>query len=265
MAVPELTIAIGSYLEPVLVERIAAAGPSVRVLYEPDLLPVPRYRSDHTGLRRDLSEAALGNWRALTARADIFFDFDWLEPEAMPRHSPNLRWIQATSAGIGGFMQRVGTIVRSHHERWDGDGYPDGLAGEQIPVEARIITACDSWNAMRTDRSYRTALPYETAYAEMETNSERQFDPQVVAVLLELVDETEGAAARLAHPEPAAAESISGAYTEASAAGEAAGWGAPHAQAPGAGAIVQGIRAADGGNCEAGSIQLEHPRSRRAV
>jgi HD-GYP domain-containing protein (c-di-GMP phosphodiesterase class II) len=53
-----------------------------------------------------------------------------------------------------GFMRDVGLIVRSHHERWDGGGYPDGLAGEAIPLEARIIACCDSWNAMRTDRSY---------------------------------------------------------------------------------------------------------------
>ena len=52
---------------------------------------------------------------------------------------------------VGGFMSDVGRIVRSHHERWDGGGYPDGLAGEAIPIEARIISACDTWNAMTTD------------------------------------------------------------------------------------------------------------------
>ena len=88
---------------------------------------------------------------------------------------------------IGGFMQKVGMIVRSHHERWDGGGYPDGLVGDRIPVEARIITACDSWNAMRTDRSYRKALPYETACEEMRSNAGGQFDPRIVDVLLECV------------------------------------------------------------------------------
>ena len=63
---------------------------------------------------------------------------------------------------VGGFMREVGLIVRSHHERWDGGGYPDGLAGEQIPLEARIISCCDTWNAMRTDRPYRKALDYDT-------------------------------------------------------------------------------------------------------
>jgi putative nucleotidyltransferase with HDIG domain len=88
---------------------------------------------------------------------------------------------------VGGFMREVGLIVRSHHERWDGDGYPDGLAGEQIPLEARIIACCDPWNAMRTDRSYREALSHEVAMAELVENTGRQFDPAVAAVLIPIV------------------------------------------------------------------------------
>jgi glyoxylate/hydroxypyruvate reductase A len=107
MAIPELTIAIGSYLEPEQVRRIAAQ-PSVRVAYEPDLLPVPRYPCDHTGRRRELSDVSLQEWRELAASADVFFDFDWLEPQTMPERCPDLRWIQATSAGIGAFMSRTG-------------------------------------------------------------------------------------------------------------------------------------------------------------
>lgn len=103
-----LTIVIGSYLEPDLVGRIQAAQPAARVVYEPDLLPVPRYRCDHTAPPRDLSSADLERWRSLTEQADIFFDFDWLDPARMPFHSKRLRWIQATSAGIGAFMQRTG-------------------------------------------------------------------------------------------------------------------------------------------------------------
>ncbi len=99
---------------------------------------------------------------------------------------------------IGGFMQRVGSIVRSHHERWDGAGYPDGLAGEVIPIEARIITACDSWNAMRTDRPYRKAMSYAAACDELKMGAGAQFDPHVVKVLLALLDQTEGAAERAA-------------------------------------------------------------------
>ena len=88
---------------------------------------------------------------------------------------------------VGGFMQEVGLIVRSHHERWDGDGYPDRLAGENIPLEARIINCCDTWNAMRTDRPYRPALAYEAAVAEMVRCSGSQFDPTIVDALLAVV------------------------------------------------------------------------------
>jgi putative nucleotidyltransferase with HDIG domain len=92
---------------------------------------------------------------------------------------------------VGGFMRDVGLIVRSHHERWDGGGYPDGLAGQEIPLEARIISCCDTWNAMRTDRSYRKALPHEVAVAEMLAASGSQLDPDLVRVVLEMVGEAE--------------------------------------------------------------------------
>jgi putative nucleotidyltransferase with HDIG domain len=88
---------------------------------------------------------------------------------------------------VGGFMREVGQIVRSHHERWDGGGYPDGLVGDEIPQEARIIACCDSWNAMRTDRSYRRALSHEVALAELLGNSGSQFDPRIVAALVAVV------------------------------------------------------------------------------
>ena len=102
---------------------------------------------------------------------------------------------------IGGFMHDVGLIVRSHHERWDGGGYPDGLAGEEIPLEARIVTCCDSWNAMRTDRAYRKALAPEVALEELRANAGRQFDPHIVEVLTALVGQT----AETSEPAPAAA------------------------------------------------------------
>jgi putative nucleotidyltransferase with HDIG domain len=89
---------------------------------------------------------------------------------------------------IGGFMRSVGLIVRSHHERWDGAGYPDGLAGEEIPLEARIIACCDSWSAMRTDRSYRSALSHEVARAELVANAGAQFDPRIVPAFLKVIE-----------------------------------------------------------------------------
>jgi putative nucleotidyltransferase with HDIG domain len=88
---------------------------------------------------------------------------------------------------VGGFMREVGMIVRSHHERWDGGGYPDGLAGEQIPIEARIISCCDTWNAMRTDRPYRNALGVDVAISELLSNAGKQFDPRVLDAFVRLV------------------------------------------------------------------------------
>ena len=88
---------------------------------------------------------------------------------------------------VGGTLRDVGQIVRSSHERWDGRGYPDGLAGEAIPVEARIVAVCDAFNAMTTDRSYRPAMPLEKAVKELLTNAGTQFDPTVAETVVELV------------------------------------------------------------------------------
>jgi HD-GYP domain-containing protein (c-di-GMP phosphodiesterase class II) len=93
---------------------------------------------------------------------------------------------------VGGFMTEVGEIVRAHHERWDGGGYPDGLAADAIPLEARIITCCDSWSAMRTDRPYREAMSYAAAAEQMVLNAGSQFDPAVVEVMLPVLADTEG-------------------------------------------------------------------------
>jgi HD-GYP domain-containing protein (c-di-GMP phosphodiesterase class II) len=81
---------------------------------------------------------------------------------------------------VGGLLADVGHIVRSCHERWDGAGYPDGLAGEKIPRIARIVCCCDAFNAMTTDRSYRKALSHEAAVAELIAHRGTQFDPAVV-------------------------------------------------------------------------------------
>lgn len=86
-------------------------------------------------------------------------------------------------------MEEIAPIVRAEHERWDGKGYPQGLAGEEIPIEARIVFACDAYHAMISDRPYRAALPQEVAIAELREHAGSQFDPQVVAALLEVVSD----------------------------------------------------------------------------
>ncbi len=85
---------------------------------------------------------------------------------------------------IGGFMREIGVIVRASHERWDGSGYPDGLRGEEIPLESRIVAACDAFNAMTTTRSYRKAMPLSAARAELKRCAGTHFDPRVVEALL---------------------------------------------------------------------------------
>jgi len=87
---------------------------------------------------------------------------------------------QALLAWAGQRLARIGELVRSCHERWNGTGYPDGLAGEAIPVVARIVFCCDAYSAMTTDRPYRRALSAEAALVELRRNSGTQFEPRVV-------------------------------------------------------------------------------------
>jgi HD-GYP domain-containing protein (c-di-GMP phosphodiesterase class II) len=88
---------------------------------------------------------------------------------------------------VGGRLAEVGRIVRSCHERWDGGGYPDGLAGETIPLVARIVCCCDAFSAMTTHRSYRRARSTNEALAELQRCSGTHFDPLVVAAVVRLV------------------------------------------------------------------------------
>jgi putative nucleotidyltransferase with HDIG domain len=92
------------------------------------------------------------------------------------------------------FPYPVVPIVRSHHEHWDGSGYPDGLKGEEIPVGARILAVIDCFDAMASDRPYRRALPISGAVAHVQKLAGIQFDPQVVRILFQLQEELEGKA-----------------------------------------------------------------------
>jgi HD-GYP domain-containing protein (c-di-GMP phosphodiesterase class II) len=90
---------------------------------------------------------------------------------------------------VGGVLRDVGQIVRSSHERWDGRGYPDGLMGEEIPLESSIVSVCDAFSAMTTDRPYRKALGLETAIRELRDNAGSQFCPPVVEALIQLIEQ----------------------------------------------------------------------------
>src|SRR5688500_1448748 len=88
---------------------------------------------------------------------------------------------------VGGVLGNVGHLVRSCHERYDGGGYPDGMTGEEIPLVARIVCACDAYSAITTDRPYRAGRSAEEAVAEMRRCAGSQFDPDVVEALARTV------------------------------------------------------------------------------
>ena len=87
------------------------------------------------------------------------------------------------------FLREAAQIVRHHHERWDGQGYPDGLAGEEIPLAARIFSVVDALDAITTDRPYRPGVSFAQARREIAAKAGTQFDPDVVAHLDRISDE----------------------------------------------------------------------------
>ncbi len=105
---------------------------------------------------------------------------DEQEWEIMRQHPIIGERIMRAIPGLGG----VARIVRHEHERWDGKGYPDGISGEDIPLGARVILACDAYHAMTSDRPYRAAMSHTDAVAELTRNAGTQFDPNVAEALV---------------------------------------------------------------------------------
>ena len=107
------------------------------------------------------------------------------EMAEMRRHSE----IGAAILEVHDAMAEIAQIVRHHHERWDGRGYPDALVGSTIPLGGRIIAVADAFSAMTSDRIYRPALSLDRAWAELRAHAGTQFDPQIVDVFEQVVDE----------------------------------------------------------------------------
>jgi putative two-component system response regulator len=107
------------------------------------------------------------------------------EMAEMRRHSE----IGAAILEVHEAMAEIAQTVRHHHERWDGRGYPDALVGSAIPLGGRIIAVADAFNAMTSDRIYRPAMPHDRAWAELRAHCGTQFDPEIVAVFEQVVDE----------------------------------------------------------------------------
>ncbi len=105
---PCVDVLVASYLEQDLVDRIADCDPRVRVSYTPDLLPPASMAQRSRRVPRDLTAVEHDRWSSMLRTADVMFDFDWRHPERTLEQSPNLRWIQATSAGAGQLIEKFG-------------------------------------------------------------------------------------------------------------------------------------------------------------
>jgi phosphoglycerate dehydrogenase-like enzyme len=107
--IDRVPVLIASWLDPRHAERIAAAEPErIELIYEPGLLPVPGYEADHHGRPRALTGEELNRWRGHLSRAEVMFELDWECPEELLDRAPRLRWVQATSSGIGPLVERLG-------------------------------------------------------------------------------------------------------------------------------------------------------------
>lgn len=143
---------------------------------------------DHIELRQvvaagrlhDIGKFAVG--AAILRKAAPLTEAEWGALRCHPEEGARLL------RGVGGHAA-LAPLVAAHHERWDGLGYPEGLAGEVIPLGARIIAVCDSWAAMRVDRPYAPALSQCQARDEIERSRGTQFDPIVVDAFLALLDQ----------------------------------------------------------------------------
>jgi len=130
----------------------------------------------HGALLHDVGKLAIPN--EILHKPGPLTDAEW---RVMAEHPAIGERILRRTPQLG----HLAPIVRHEHERWDGGGYPDGLAATAIPIASRIILACDAYNAMITTRPYRAAMSRDDAVAELRAMSGAQFDPQVVAALLE--------------------------------------------------------------------------------
>ena len=101
-----MNVLICSYLEPELIEQVRAVDARLNVEYHPELLPKPRYAADHSGHPLERSSADQARWLGLLAQAEVLFDFDYSGIAELPERAPNVRWVQASSAGIGQFVAR---------------------------------------------------------------------------------------------------------------------------------------------------------------
>ncbi len=146
-------------------------------------LPTPRLRAIAAGaLLHDVGKIGIPD-AVLHKRGPLTPD----EHDVIKEHT--VRGCTMISAASTGPIERA--VVRHHHERWDGAGYPDGLAGEDIPLEARIVAVADVYDALRSNRAYRGAFARETAITMIAEGAGRQFDPRCAEALLAVAEDWE--------------------------------------------------------------------------
>jgi HD-GYP domain-containing protein (c-di-GMP phosphodiesterase class II) len=158
-------------------ERVAAYGLELTTRIDPDLAAEPEIEFGF--LLHDVGKVAIPD--GILHKPEPLSD----EERALINRHPLIG--SEILRGIP-FLGNAGQIVRSHHERYDGTGYPDRLRGEDIPLAARIFAVADALDAITTDRPYRPAAPLARAREEITSRSGTQFDPRVVDVLAEMPD-----------------------------------------------------------------------------
>jgi ribonuclease P protein subunit RPR2 len=159
-------------------ERVAAYGLELTTRIEPDLAGESEIEFGY--LLHDVGKVAIPD--GILHKPEPLSDPE----ESLMRRHPLIGW--EILRGIP-FLEGASEIVRHHHERWDGKGYPDGLAGEDIPLAARIFSVADALDAITTDRPYRPANSLAEARKTIAAAAGTQFDPRVVAALEEIPDE----------------------------------------------------------------------------
>ena len=133
---------------------------------------------EQVALLHDIGKIGVGD--AILSKPGPLNDAEW---EAMKTHPAIGEEIVASTRGLS----HLAPAIRADHERWDGKGYPDGLAGEEIPIASRIVLVCDAYHAMTSDRPYRKALGSEMALGELEKNAGTQFCPRSVEAFVGMV------------------------------------------------------------------------------
>jgi putative nucleotidyltransferase with HDIG domain len=162
----------------------AVAELAASIAAELGLDPAQQRAIRYAALTHDIGKLSVPN--EILHKSGPLDDAEW---EVMRRHTV----VGAEMLARIPFFEDVVELVRGHHERWDGGGYPDGLAGSAIPAGARILCVCDSYNAMTTNRPYRAAMTRAAALEELRRCSGAQFDPEVVAAMERVLGGQSGA------------------------------------------------------------------------